>query len=135
MAILAAGCRRVEWRIVTPRSVAARASHSDVRSLQSEAGLVVRGEGKGHGLPAANVVTVFAAVVMRLGRELAVVRILMAVGTRAEGQPVWSVFALRQVALCASYRCVLPVQRVTCPGMIFHREMRRLPRAFVVAGF
>src|ERR1035438_2884948 len=81
------------------RDMARRTSHRRMRSIQGESGSIVRRNRISGRIPAGNFVALLASFVLRLRRELALMRILVAIGAGGEGHAVLGGFAFRFVTL------------------------------------
>lgn len=109
------------------RFVAIRAGDGHVSSGQHEAGVLVFGNRERRAMKILYGVAVLAAILVRRGGELFVMRILMAIRARRELHFVQSVFAGRRMAFVASDGRMLSLERIMRCRVLLHAKLRRLP--------
>jgi len=84
-------------------------------------------DGVRRAMPVLHRVTVLAAIPVRLGRKLIVVRVLVTIRTRGKPHFINCVLASRNVALCAFHLPMLALQRILRCIVLLHAEERRFP--------
>jgi len=109
------------------RFVTLRASDSHVSPGKREASVLVLGNGERRAMKVLYGVAVFAAILVRRGGELFVVRVLMAIRARRELHFVDSVLASRRVAFVASDGRMFPLERIMRRCVFLHTKLRWLP--------
>ena len=140
VACRATGVRKVEGQNLVgargkPRFVAFVARHRRMRSRQRKLCLLVHCNRVQRTVIVLHRVAVFATVVVRRTRELAVMCVFVAIRAMSEFDFVNGVLARRNVALRAFHLRVLPFQGIARGLMFFHAKQRRLPRIdFVTLG-
>lgn len=117
--------------LIGPRAqayfMAVRTRNRGVRPAQRVARLPVHRHGKSRLVEILDGVAVLAPVLIRRGRELIVVGILMAVRASRKFHFVNGVFTRRQMALVAFHLDVLAPQGIGRRIMLFHSEERWFP--------
>ena len=115
------------------RLVAFGAAHGHVRPRQRILRVLMLGDGKRRAMEILYGVAILAAVLIRRRGELLVMCVLMAVPARRELHLVDRGLARGRVALVASHRHVLSLERILGRGVRLHVEERRLPAIHHVA--
>lgn len=95
----------------------------------------MRGQCVDGGIPACNVVAILAAILVRIGGELALVRVLVARGADSERHAVGGLPAFWQMTLRARDFGMFSQERISGFDVVRDGEMGRLPSNFVVTGF
>lgn len=110
-----------------------RACDGKMRPRQTKAALLMLRNRVGGRLEAGNAVAILAAIFVRSLRELAPVRIGVAIETICERDFISRGCSGRDVALRARHRHVPPFQRIVGRGVFLDAELRGLPAVHGVA--
>ena len=123
---------KMEWQDLVGSSaeaylVAFGASNGYVSAGQHETGVLMLGNREGRTMEVLYGMAILAAVLIRRGGKLLVMRVLVAVQTGRELHFVQSVFSGGSVAFVASDGRVFPLEWIVRRSMLFHPELRWLP--------
>ena len=103
-----------------------RANDRNMRACEGKSGGIVLGQSEQRRPEALHVVAILATILMWWRGELAFVNIRMASGTLHILNGKYRVGSLRNMALHAGDRCMLPFERIFCIRMLLHSECGRL---------
>ena len=113
--------------------VALRAGDGHVSPGQHKAGVLVLGNGERRAMKVLYGVAILAAVLVRRGGKLLVMRILMAIRAGRELHFVDRVFSGRRVAFVAGHGRMFSFQRIVRSRVLLHAKLRWLPALHGVA--